>query len=136
MREFGAARTWSSSKPVSAKCPRWLVPNWSSNPSCVIDFGVPMTPALLISRSMWSNLPRNSAAVAGERLADLETDACVSAGDDRDAIGLFGDIGCGPIPCPASRGALDLRSLLVSEHVASDSSIAATAQIWWWHFRF
>ena len=39
------------SLPVNAKCPRWLVPNCSSNPSLVLDFGGIMTPALLIRMS-------------------------------------------------------------------------------------
>jgi hypothetical protein len=38
-------------RPVSAKWPRWLVPNCSSNPSAVWRRGVAITPALLISRS-------------------------------------------------------------------------------------
>ena len=42
----------SSSSPVSAKWPRWLVPNCSSKPSVVVCFGGYITPALLISRSM------------------------------------------------------------------------------------
>ena len=41
----------SSSRLVSAKCPRWFVPNWSSKPSTVRDSGGTITPALLISRS-------------------------------------------------------------------------------------
>ena len=37
---------------VRAKWPRWLVPNWSSNPSSVVRRGVAITPALLTSRSI------------------------------------------------------------------------------------
>ena len=49
-REPGAASTRSSSRPVSAKWPRWLVPNCNSKPSLVVDFGVIITPALLIKQ--------------------------------------------------------------------------------------
>ena len=50
------AASGSSSNPVSAKCPRWLVPNWSSKPSAVSPRGGIITPALLISMSIrgWS----------------------------------------------------------------------------------
>ncbi len=47
---------------MRAKCPRWLVPNWSSKPSAVVRFGVYITPALLISRSMRGWAARSSAA--------------------------------------------------------------------------
>ena len=40
-----------SSRPVSAKWPRWLVPNCSSKPSAVSRRGGAITPALLSSRS-------------------------------------------------------------------------------------
>src|SRR5713101_5624787 len=47
-REPGTGSICSSSSPVRAKCPRWLVPNCSSNPSRVACLGVSITPALLI----------------------------------------------------------------------------------------
>ena len=53
-REPATGSSRSSSRPVKAKWPRWLVPNCSSKPSLVVDFGVHITPALLISRSMRS----------------------------------------------------------------------------------
>src|SRR5690625_1878101 len=62
----------SSSRPVSAKCPRWLTPNWVSKPSAVRRIGMFMMPALLTSTSKppcWAaksrteaRLPRSSAA--------------------------------------------------------------------------
>ena len=42
----------SSSRPVSAKCPRWLVPICSSKPSLVRRNGVAITPALLTSTAI------------------------------------------------------------------------------------
>ena len=51
-REPRTGSRLSSSSPVKAKWPRWLVPNCISNPSAVSCFGVHITPALLISRSM------------------------------------------------------------------------------------
>src|ERR1700733_3608664 len=47
-------RIWGSSRLVSAKWPRWLVPNWSSKPSGVRVSGTCMMPALLIRTSMGS----------------------------------------------------------------------------------
>src|ERR1700677_3353002 len=44
--------TFGSRRFVSAKWPRWLVPNCSSKPSAVRASGGIITPALLISRSM------------------------------------------------------------------------------------
>src|ERR1700730_15112925 len=45
-------RIWGSSRLVSAKWPRWLVPNCSSKPSGVRVSGTCMMPALLIRTSM------------------------------------------------------------------------------------
>ena len=42
----------SSSRPVSAKCPKWLVPTCSSKPSLVRRNGVAITPALLTSTAI------------------------------------------------------------------------------------
>src|SRR4051812_33537344 len=53
-------RSLSSSRPVSAKWPRWLVPNCSSKPSAVVRRGVAMTPALLTSRSSSSTVVANA----------------------------------------------------------------------------
>ena len=50
-RDPGTASIASSSRPVSAKWPRWLVPNCNSNPSAVVPRGGIITPALLMSRS-------------------------------------------------------------------------------------
>ena len=49
--------TCSSRRLVSAKWPRWLVPNCSSKPSAVATSGGIMTPALLISRSISPSQP-------------------------------------------------------------------------------
>src|SRR4029450_5549739 len=46
-REPGTGSICSSSSPVRAKCPRWLVPNCSSNPSRVVCFGVNITPGVV-----------------------------------------------------------------------------------------
>src|SRR4029079_3688260 len=43
--------TLGSSRLVSAKWPRWLVPIWLSKPSTVCAYGTAMMPALLISKS-------------------------------------------------------------------------------------
>jgi hypothetical protein len=53
-RERATGSSRSSSRPVKAKWPKWFVPNCNSKPSLVVDLGVYMTPALLISRSMRS----------------------------------------------------------------------------------
>src|SRR6266702_429142 len=57
-----------SSRPVSAKWPRWLVPNCISNPSAVSWRGIIITPALLTSRSSgpenWSANARTDARSA------------------------------------------------------------------------
>src|SRR5882757_2332582 len=45
-------RIWGSSRLVSAKCPRWLVPNCSSKPSAVRASGTCMMPALLMRTSI------------------------------------------------------------------------------------
>ncbi|MDT5365035.1 MAG: hypothetical protein QOC69_6797 [Mycobacterium sp.] len=60
----------------------------------------------------------NLRAVAGECGCGLEADAGVSAGDDRDAIGLVGDIGCGPrsIAALGFPHASDLGCPYASEH--------------------
>src|SRR5882724_4827072 len=63
-REPGTGSICSSSSPVRAKGPRWLVPNCSSNPSRVACFGVSITPALLTSKSIRGCLARSSAAAA------------------------------------------------------------------------
>ena len=59
------------SRPVSAKWPRWLVPNWSSKPSAVLRRGVAITPALLISRSRpwWPARKRSANSRTESRLA-------------------------------------------------------------------
>src|SRR6201997_1205 len=49
-----------SSRVVSAKCPRWLVPIWLSKPSAVSSKGAAMMPALLISTSTSSTPSANS----------------------------------------------------------------------------
>lgn len=41
----------SSNKLVNKKCPKWFTPNCISKPSLVFEFGVLITPALLISTS-------------------------------------------------------------------------------------
>src|SRR5216683_1923624 len=63
-REPGTGSICSSSSPVRAKCPRWLVPNCSSNPSRVVCLGVSITPALLTSKSILGCLARSSPAAA------------------------------------------------------------------------
>src|SRR5712671_5696432 len=63
-REPGTGSICSSSSPVRAKWPRWLVPNCSSNPSPVACLGVSITPALLTSKSIAGCLARSSAAAA------------------------------------------------------------------------
>lgn len=69
-REPGTGRIRSSSRPVRAKWPRWLVPNCSSKPSAVVCFGVYITPALLIRRSMRGCAARRSAAA--DRIESME----------------------------------------------------------------
>src|SRR2546430_808210 len=63
-REPGTGSICSSSSPVRAKWPRWLVPSCSSNPSRVICLGGNITPALLISRSIRGCRARSSPAAA------------------------------------------------------------------------
>lgn len=50
-RAAGVSRSVGSSSPVSAKWPRWFVPNCVSKPSAVVPYGSAITPALLTSRS-------------------------------------------------------------------------------------
>jgi hypothetical protein len=45
--QTGTGSICSSSSPVRAKCPRWLVPNCSSNPSRVVCLGVNITPGVV-----------------------------------------------------------------------------------------
>ena len=59
MRERSVVTMRSSSRPVRAKWPRWLVAICSSKPSAVWRYGVPMTPALLTRRSSRAWLARN-----------------------------------------------------------------------------
>ncbi len=63
-REPGTASICSSSSPVRAKWPRWLVANCSSNPSPVVCFGGNITPALLISKSIAGCRARSWSAAA------------------------------------------------------------------------
>ena len=76
-RAAGAARRAGISCIVSAKCPRWFVPNWVSNPSAVLPSGTAMTPALLNSRSIlgWTafTAAANSAIAASEPRSSLTT---------------------------------------------------------------
>ena len=58
----GRASREGSSRPVKAKCPRWLVPNCISKPSVVTRAGMAMTPALLTRMSNPSWLLRNAFA--------------------------------------------------------------------------
>src|SRR5215469_1720844 len=58
-----------SSRAVNAQCPRWSTPNCISKPSAVLASGIPITPALLISRSMLLCAAMICAAAA-------RTDAC------------------------------------------------------------
>ena len=50
------------SRVVSAKCPRWFVPNWASQPGPMRVSGQAMIPALLISRSSGRPLARKRSA--------------------------------------------------------------------------
>ena len=54
-KNMGIASSFGSSRPVRAKCPRWLTPNWDSKPSLVIVFGFHMMPALLTSTSSFGS---------------------------------------------------------------------------------
>ena len=72
-REPGTGSICSSSSPVRAKCPRWLVPNCSSNPSLVACLGVSITPALLISRSILGCLARSSSAAARMESSEVKS---------------------------------------------------------------
>src|SRR5438876_3639246 len=74
----------SSSRPVSAKWARWLVPNWSSNPSLVSCRGwAAMTPALLMSRS------RPSCALANHS-ANPRTEARLPRSSEPTSISALG----------------------------------------------
>ena len=68
-----AARSLSSSRPVSAKWPRWLVPSWSSKPSAVSRRGGAMTPALLTSESSGAR-PRPRGCARPSEVAEVELD--------------------------------------------------------------
>src|SRR5260370_755107 len=61
-REPGTGSICSSSSPVRAKGPRWLVPSCSSNPSTVACRGGNITPAVLTSRSIAGSRAPSSAA--------------------------------------------------------------------------
>src|SRR5882757_639387 len=52
--------TFGSSRLVSAKWPRWLVPIWLSNPSLVCAYGTAMMPALLTRTSTLSTPSANA----------------------------------------------------------------------------
>lgn len=75
-REPGTGSIRSSSSPVSAKWPRWLVPNCISKPSRVVCLGVYITPALLISRSMRSSRDRSAAAAVRTESSEVRSSAC------------------------------------------------------------
>jgi hypothetical protein len=51
IRLAAPATSSGTSRLTNTKWPRWLVPNWSSNPSDVAACGQAMSPALAISRS-------------------------------------------------------------------------------------
>src|SRR5829696_4298380 len=61
--------TWPSSRPVSAKWPRWFVPIWVSKPSLVRASGTAITPALLIRASIGSSQPSANARTAARSVA-------------------------------------------------------------------
>src|SRR5262245_34656561 len=65
-REGAPASSAGASRPARRKCPRWLVANWSSQPSRVRASGHAMMPALLTR--MWSGAP-----VARKRSAKRRT---------------------------------------------------------------
>src|SRR3984957_13323727 len=56
---------------TSTKWPRWLAPNWVSNPSAVLPYGQAMTPAFAMTRS--NGLPLSTSALAQART--LSSDA-------------------------------------------------------------
>ena len=66
---------FGSSRLVSAKWPRWLVPVCISKPSLVRDSGTAMTPALLISTSIW---PSNPSAKACTEDRSARSSFCTS----------------------------------------------------------
>src|SRR5260370_119871 len=72
-REPGTGSICSSSSPVRAKGPRWLVPSCSSNPSPVVCLGVSITPALLISKSILGCVARSSAAAARTESSEVRS---------------------------------------------------------------
>src|SRR5215467_3551272 len=88
-RDPGTGSIRSSSRPVSAKWPRWLVPSCSSNPSAVVPRGGIISPALLMSRSRREWLARICSAAARTESSEArsrrttETVACGAAADSR-----------------------------------------------------
>ena len=76
-REPSTGSNRSSRSPVKAKWPKWLVPNCISKPSLVVDLGVYMTPALLISRSM-RYIERSSAAALRTDSSEVRSSSCNS----------------------------------------------------------
>ena len=93
-----------SSRLVSAKWPRWLVPNWSSKPSAVWRRGGAITPALLISRSRPSWL-------AAKRSANDRTEARLARSSSSSS-------GLGPVAAAATSAwaALPLSRLRQAMH--------------------
>src|SRR5260370_25547919 len=93
-REPGTGSICSSSSPVRAKGPRWLVPSCSSNPSRVACLGGSITPALLTSRSILGCLARSSPRGGADGIQRGQVE-----GLDRDvrAGGGAGDAGGGAL---------------------------------------
>ena len=66
---------------TSTKWPRWLVPNWVSNPSAVLPNGQAMTPALAMTRS--NGLPLSTSVLAQART--LSSDAKIKVDELKSA---------------------------------------------------
>ncbi len=73
-RAASDSSSFGSSRPVRAKWPRWLVPNWSSKPCSVSIRGGAMTPALLISRSSGAHAAEHVIGGLGDHVEVAEVE--------------------------------------------------------------
>src|SRR3954451_14793074 len=99
-----------SSKPVSAKWPRWLVPSCCSKPSAVTCRGIAITPALLTSRSS-----------CGTSACRLSAKARIDASEERSS---------GRTSTAASGTCSTTRARAVSPRAASRQPMMTRAPAW------
>ena len=105
---------------MSAKWPRWLVPNWSSKPSAVRRRGGAITPALLTSRSRPSWL-------AAKRSANDRTEARLARSSSSSSG--FGPYAVAATSAWAARPLSRLRQAMTTSAPWRASSRAVTSPI-------